>query len=450
MFADINPIVALAVAAIGIPMLTVVLLLVDGTWFDVPKPIHGLLFVISGTILFCLSPVLFPAYVIAWNLVSILSICLTLVIHLSICLCRPLIRSSKWVYHRLPEVPFLLGLPRYCSHVHSRCGSVTDAESRSLLVAGNCVASCQYNLGSRLCATCDSMIDSSALLVGTRWAWTWRSERHCHHTTVERLRQSSFRCALCQLLLLSLQAEYRSITYSVLNPLLPKYQIRIAESAQGTILRVISQGKEMSSLLASHKSRQHICDIDAMTVSPLTMEWALRRIEICQKKHKSCAIPSQANRHENGQFPRRLLDVGTGNDTVRLVATTSEMESRGYLALSYCWGGLAALRLCKSNLETLIQRTNPSNWDKTYRDAITITRMLGFRYLWVDALCIMQPEPGDGGAGQKDWAEHAPNMGHIYAHAVCVLSASAARNTRDGCILPKLASGGGFHVRWDG
>lgn len=72
------------------------------------------------------------------------------------------------------------------------------------------------------------------------------------------------------------------------------------------------------------------------------------------------------------------------------------------------------------------------------------------RYLWVDALCIMQPEDGDDGAGLADWREQAPEMGRIYAHAACVLSATAAKNTTDGCILTKMPLGGSCHLREDG
>lgn len=111
---------------------------------------------------------------------------------------------------------------------------------------------------------------------------------------------------------------------------------------------------------------------------------------------------------------------------------------------------VSAPRLCQSTLETLTSPTSILGWDKTYRDAVAIKRMLGFCFLWVEAICIIQTEAGDGGVGLADWREQAPEMGRIYAQATCVISATAALDIRDGCIFNKMPSGGGCHARQDG
>ncbi|KAJ8123648.1 hypothetical protein ONZ43_g458 [Nemania bipapillata] len=182
------------------------------------------------------------------------------------------------------------------------------------------------------------------------------------------------------------------------------------------------------------------------------MEWARKQIKVCQQRHEACRVPLAANedRTQRDSFlPERLIDVGKQGDlTVRLIQQSKLIpRSVEYVALSYCWGGLAGVRLCKSNLGTLTEPTRITNWDKTYRDAIAITRLLGIRYLWIDALCIMQPEDGDDGAGLADWTQHAPVMGRVYTHAACVLSATRARNTADGCVSAKMLSAGGCHLR---
>ncbi|MCJ1251170.1 hypothetical protein MMC30_008401 [Trapelia coarctata] len=67
---------------------------------------------------------------------------------------------------------------------------------------------------------------------------------------------------------------------------------------------------------------------------------------------------------------------------------------------------------------------------KSFRDAVLITRKLGYRYLWVDSLCIVQDD-------QSDWAREAANMGDIYRGATCTIAALAARNSQAGCFVKR-------------
>ena len=69
-----------------------------------------------------------------------------------------------------------------------------------------------------------------------------------------------------------------------------------------------------------------------------------------------------------------------------------------YVALSYVWGGPGeSYWTTKANLE---QRRIPGGLDAstlpgTISDAIQLVRQLGERYLWIDALCIVQDDLGD-------------------------------------------------------
>ena len=56
---------------------------------------------------------------------------------------------------------------------------------------------------------------------------------------------------------------------------------------------------------------------------------------------------------------------------------------------------------------------------KTFQDAITVTRYLGFHYIWIDSLCIVQDD-------NEDWARESAKMSSIYANAVLTIAASAA------------------------
>ncbi|KAK0752817.1 heterokaryon incompatibility, partial [Schizothecium vesticola] len=72
-----------------------------------------------------------------------------------------------------------------------------------------------------------------------------------------------------------------------------------------------------------------------------------------------------------------------------------------YFALSYVWG--ADPEPLVSTVESIGLLCQPGSLEesselgrrlpKTIRDAMTVTRELGTRYLWVDRLCIVQDDP---------------------------------------------------------
>ncbi|KAI8213173.1 Mitogen-activated protein kinase kinase kinase YODA [Colletotrichum sp. SAR 10_76] len=61
----------------------------------------------------------------------------------------------------------------------------------------------------------------------------------------------------------------------------------------------------------------------------------------------------------------------------------------------------------------------------TFKDAVTITRELNIRYLWIDSLCIIQGPDGD-------FTEQSKHMEDVFSSAYCVLAASRAAGQCDG------------------
>jgi hypothetical protein len=98
-----------------------------------------------------------------------------------------------------------------------------------------------------------------------------------------------------------------------------------------------------------------------------------------------------------------------------------------YVALSYCWGGVQAVKLLVSNFKDMVSRI-PSELPKTIQDAFTITRRLGIRFIWVDSLCIIQDS-------EKDWITEAALMGRVYKNCFCCIAASGATDSSKGCFL---------------
>ncbi|KAJ4391151.1 hypothetical protein N0V93_004767 [Gnomoniopsis smithogilvyi] len=86
-------------------------------------------------------------------------------------------------------------------------------------------------------------------------------------------------------------------------------------------------------------------------------------------------------------LPTFVLDVGVDLDesTIRLVETNSEMKEN-YVYLSSRWGVKPGLMLKSYNISLLKESIAFGDLPPGLGDAVTITRRLGLRYLWIDAL----------------------------------------------------------------
>uniref|UniRef100_A0A0D2YJ06 Heterokaryon incompatibility domain-containing protein n=1 Tax=Fusarium oxysporum (strain Fo5176) TaxID=660025 RepID=A0A0D2YJ06_FUSOF len=124
-------------------------------------------------------------------------------------------------------------------------------------------------------------------------------------------------------------------------------------------------------------------------------------------------------------YPTRLLDLGDpkSTNTSRLIEAAKNLPSGPYLTVSHCWGKSKHICATTNNLQNLY--TGVHSLIKTFQDAMTATRNLGFRYLWIDSVCIVQDD-------EEDWAREATLMYKVYANAECNLAAAASRDSSGG------------------
>lgn len=106
-----------------------------------------------------------------------------------------------------------------------------------------------------------------------------------------------------------------------------------------------------------------------------------------------------------------------------------------YVALSYQWGADQKLKLKKDNL-TLLQtpdffNTPDGQPTQTILDAMAVTRQLGHKYLWVDALCIIQDD-------MQSITRNVDSMDLVYQDAVLTIVAAAGNNAYHG--LPGVST----------
>lgn len=99
------------------------------------------------------------------------------------------------------------------------------------------------------------------------------------------------------------------------------------------------------------------------------------------------------------------------------------------MALSYVWGQLPMLKLFKNNLDQLTTEgallALRSELPKTVNDAIDIVTKLNERYLWVDALCLVQDDPQDVRLGIEI-------MNYIYQGSYFTIIAGSGKDADSG------------------
>lgn len=64
---------------------------------------------------------------------------------------------------------------------------------------------------------------------------------------------------------------------------------------------------------------------------------------------------------------------------------------------------------------------------QTLRDAVIVCREMNVRYLWIDALCIVQND-----VDEQDWYTESGRMRHVYSNALFAISADVSTNSNEG------------------
>ncbi|KAK8093480.1 hypothetical protein PG997_000165 [Apiospora hydei] len=154
------------------------------------------------------------------------------------------------------------------------------------------------------------------------------------------------------------------------------------------------------------------------------------------------SIPPRGSPTDESIFPARLIDLGNGENLsrCRLVLAYAEEhgsgspspQESGYAALSYCWGN-AAEAACQFKTEPHSLTKRLSGFDVTdttavLQDAVKVCRALGIRYLWVDAVCIVQ---GD----KDDWERESQKMSSIYHNAAATICPISSNSCLEGFLL---------------
>jgi hypothetical protein len=151
----------------------------------------------------------------------------------------------------------------------------------------------------------------------------------------------------------------------------------------------------------------------------------------CLDSHKVCSRSWASPR----DFPARLLYVGHDtNSTIRVCELIAHIveEIPKYLTLSHCWGNSRKQQLTRSTLKAYTRAIPAEELSCTLKDAVEITRNLGYQHVWIDSLCIIQDSA-------TDWRTESHKMAGIYGNSQCTIAALASDNDEGGCYRERPA-----------
>ena len=165
-------------------------------------------------------------------------------------------------------------------------------------------------------------------------------------------------------------------------------------------------------------ARPFVVEVDTTSAMNQIKLW----LEAC-RQHAVCPVQVQE------RLPTRVIDVGT-TESVPPRLYVTEREYGQYAALSYCWGGPQKSALVQNNLDQYRCCLPMDEISQSIKDAIKVVRAVGMRYLWVDALCIIQDS-------EVDKNSEIATMDGVYYRALFTISAESAATAQEGFLAPR-------------
>ncbi|KAK0740066.1 heterokaryon incompatibility protein-domain-containing protein [Schizothecium vesticola] len=126
-----------------------------------------------------------------------------------------------------------------------------------------------------------------------------------------------------------------------------------------------------------------------------SVNWSFIRKSVARCEESHSGLCRGSGKGVSGR-PARVVDVHNN-----CVVNLSPHDD--YVTLSYVWGqGVMTEGVATATNTSISSLQEPGSLSssrhvlpKTIRDAMVVCRKIGFRYLWVDSLCIIQDDPED-------------------------------------------------------
>ena len=156
--------------------------------------------------------------------------------------------------------------------------------------------------------------------------------------------------------------------------------------------------------------------LDISTISPSNIVLASLWLQNCLQHHQPCS-DAQAQ----SVLPTRVIDVSDPDHPVLIKG--GGWQDR-YVTLSYKWGGARKFTTTIANLQRHELSIPFKHLPRTFKEAIYVTYSLGFRWLWIDALCIVQDS--------TEKLREIERMGLVFRRSTLTLFAASGDNADAG------------------
>lgn len=257
-----------------------------------------------------------------------------------------------------------------------------------------------------------------------------------HYPTLGVLKRSAQTCHLCALLS-AFDHEYPELgqdsshdkTYVMKvisadlhsdGPGLLKVQIRGAKRSGATYLMDGQPNPRLHGTLGCARTDHH-------EVLDLAKQW----LDGCLTTHVACH--SRSHPTGSSDLPTRLIQVtgfGTSVFSTKLCLGKDLPPGTLYLTLSHCWGGADIVKLTEDSLQSFLSDIPLQRLPQNFKDAAAIVLLLGYQYIWIDSLCIIQDSAAD-------WKREAAVMGSVYRSSLCTIAALGAKDPHGGCFMER-------------
>ncbi|KAL8725200.1 MAG: hypothetical protein Q9166_007508 [cf. Caloplaca sp. 2 TL-2023] len=249
------------------------------------------------------------------------------------------------------------------------------------------------------------------------------------HNNLQELRICANKCATCRVLYRAIwlrqitKAEadtLQSLTDHIWAQLPPLQQGSASHFNQNLLeIRVGDSRKDhtIAKLSCTRQQGTPSVNLCAERTHSAVIAEANGWLRICHDKHTECRNLGRSRRN-----PTNLISIDSTSGKLRLVEG-SKLDHVDYVALSYTWGKGSATEDEEANIEAA--QTKEENLHQrregfpmaglpgTVLDAIRLTLSLDLGYIWIDAICIVQP---------FGWNEEVSKMDEVYGNSYVTLA----------------------------
>ncbi|KAF7672621.1 hypothetical protein GT037_009122 [Alternaria burnsii] len=168
-------------------------------------------------------------------------------------------------------------------------------------------------------------------------------------------------------------------------------------------------------------------------------DWLKRCEDEQHGYHKICSLSERA------YVPTRLIKISGPPDQLQLkIVCRDDLEEHDvsrYVALSYCWGGDQTNKLTQENHGLYKKNIAWETLPKTIQDAAKTAQALGFQYIWIDSMCIVQNS-------KEDKKAEINQMTKVYAHATLTVVDSRGDRVTEGFLHPRTLPSGTTSIQY--